>query len=184
MMNILYRKAAREHIDGIHTLVQRNSSPHALLPRSRQSIEATIENWIVAVQGSRIIGCGSLMAYESGLVEIRSLAVDDEFRGLGIGRTIVETLVSDARQRGLKSVFALTRAAHLFHTCGFKNVPIECFPEKVIHFCSACPNRDNCDETAVVLQLAEEPFICHSTGRHVLSQFALSILPGSVLLVP
>lgn len=173
-MDIRIQPASLGHLDEIHQLVRENSGHQSLLPRSRESIEESIHAWVVALEGSKVIGCGSLMEYDNGLVEVRSLAVTARLRGQGIGSRIVQELIKAARKRGLRSMFALTRAAPLFCQCGFRIVPIDCFPEKVMRFCAACPSRDACDETAVVLELTDEKFACENRISGSQTHFKLS----------
>ena len=124
-----------------------------LLPRSEENIAAGLDNWLVAVYDSQIVGCVSLLRYTSGLVEVRSLAVDDEAQGLGIGRLLMKALILEANQRGIPKLFALTRVVGFFERFGFSVVTKELFPEKVWADCRFCPVRERCDETAVVLNL-------------------------------
>ncbi|HEX7587041.1 MAG TPA: GNAT family N-acetyltransferase, partial [Anaerolineae bacterium] len=84
------------------------------------------------------------------LVEVRSLAVAPAYRKNGIGAKIVEALVGEAQTRGMKMVFALTRAVPFFERVGFGVTEKENFPEKVWRDCLICPVRHACDEVAVV----------------------------------
>jgi amino-acid N-acetyltransferase len=89
------------------------------------------------------------------LVEVRSLAVLPVFRSYGLGRKIVLALVERARQRGIPTVFALTRAVAFFERLGFSVTNKERFPEKVWRDCAICPLQHACDETAVVLEIGD-----------------------------
>ncbi len=100
-----------------------------------------------------ILGCGSLVPMNTALVELRSLAVNEEVRGGGIGRQIVAALVEEARKRHFSLIFALTRSVRFFERCGFTVTTKEHFPEKVWHDCVSCPMLANCDEVAVIIQL-------------------------------
>lgn len=150
---ITTRPARMEDAEGILALVNHHARLGQLLPRSLQSITATIEDWLVAEDGERILACVSLLRYTSGLVEVRSLAVSEGLQGLGIGSRLMEALLEEAKSRDILTLFALTRAVRFFQRFGFKITERAFFPEKVWHDCRQCPLRDNCDETAVVLDL-------------------------------
>lgn len=147
------RPAAADDVAGIVRLVNEYARRGDLLPRSAENIAASLDNWLVAVKGGWILGCVSLLRYTSGLVEVRSLAVDDGAQGLGIGRQLMATLIEEAERRQIPTLFALTRVVGFFERFGFTVVEKEMFPEKVWADCQFCPVRHRCDETAVVCNL-------------------------------
>lgn len=150
---ITVRPATLDDADGILNLVNHHARRGNLLPRSMQSIVSTLGNWFIADVEGHIVGCVSLLHYTSGLVEVRSLAVDDTLQGLGIGARLMEVLLEAARERGIRRLFALTRVVGFFERFGFQMTDRAYFPEKVWHDCQQCPLLENCDETAVVLDL-------------------------------
>lgn len=160
---ISVRPAVFPDVAGIAELVNDQARRGNLLPRSPQSIAASIGDWIVAAAAAgngpdsweqEILGCVSLLGYPSGLVEVRSLAVQDSAQGLGIGRRLMEALIKEARGRQITTLFALTRVVGFFEQFGFAVTDRHRFPEKVWHDCWQCPLRERCDETAVSLDLA------------------------------
>ena len=147
------RQAVPDDVPGIVRLVADNARRGGLLPRSEANIRASIDNFLVAELDGRVIGCGSLLPMSANLAELRSLAVDAEIRGGGIGARLVARLIDAARERQFSTLFALTRAIAFFEKCGFTITPKENFPEKVWNDCVACPLLANCDEVAVTLEL-------------------------------
>lgn len=150
---VMVRPAAAGDVPGIVRLVNEYVRRGDLLPRSAENITAGLNNWLVAEDRGRIVGCVSLLRYTSGLVEVRSLAVDEGAQGLGIGRWLMDALIEEAERREIPTLFALTRAVGFFERCGFTVVEKDMFPEKVWADCQFCPVRHHCDETAVVLDL-------------------------------
>lgn len=148
------RLATHDDVSGIATLVNEYARRGDLLPRSAQAISHGIGNWFVAEGEGAIVGCVSLLRYTSGLVEVRSLAVSDSVQGQGIGKKLVQALISEARHREIPTLFALTRAVPFFLACGFTITDKQYFPEKVWHDCQKCPLVHNCDETAMVMRVA------------------------------
>lgn len=161
------RPAVLADVAGIAALVNDQARRGNLLPRSPQSIAASIGDWFVAAaapergpsSGEEILGCVSLLAYPSGLVEVRSLAVQNSAQGLGIGRRLMVALIEEARRRRIATLFALTRVVGFFEQFGFAVTDRHRFPEKVWHDCWQCPLRERCDETAVILELESFPEI-------------------------
>ena len=150
---IIIRKATLDDAQQISRLVDLGEREGQLLPRSIDSIRASIADWIVAEDDERVVGCGSLLEMSPVLSEVRSLAVAPEYRKNGVGAKIVDALADEARARGIPTVFALTRAVLFFGRQGFIITDKENFPEKVWRDCLICPVRFNCDEVAMVKQV-------------------------------
>ncbi|HSG15332.1 MAG TPA: GNAT family N-acetyltransferase [Anaerolineae bacterium] len=150
---ITIRPAVVADVPGIARLVLANVMQGKVLPRSAEAIEATLADWIVACANDEILGNVSLLRYTSGLVEVRSLAVEERYQGLRIGSKLLEALLVEARGRQIQTLFALTRKVAFFERFGFLITERSRFPEKVWHDCSLCPMINNCDETAMVLEL-------------------------------
>ncbi len=141
------------HVDDIARLVDYWAVQGENLPRRRESIIASIAEFAVARQSGEVIGCGSLLIYESTLAEIRSLGVDPNRQGAGAGKALVEYLLERAARLHVPQVFVLTRAPKFFERCGFHTVDISTLPEKVFKDCSICPKQYCCDEIAMVCDI-------------------------------
>lgn len=150
---VAVRQATNEDVPHILRLVNHHARLGELLPRSAKSVYATIDDWLLATAGEKVLGCVSLLRYTSGLVEVRSLAVTEDAQGMGIGSHLMKALLKEAQRRKIPTLFALTRAVGFFQRFDFVITDKAFFPEKVWHDCQQCPLRDNCDETAVVLHL-------------------------------
>ncbi len=148
--DIIIRRATLADAPAMADLVNLGEREGQLLPRSLESIRASIDDWIVATTNGRVVGVGSLLEMSPTLSEVRSLAVAPDYRANGVGATIVDALVDQARARGIETVFALTRAVPFFEKQGFVITDKENFPEKVWRDCSICPVRLACDEVAMV----------------------------------
>jgi len=137
----------------IDALVSIHARRAEVLPRSVEAIRAGIDDWIVAVGGTSVLACGSLLAYSSTLIEVRSLIVADPFKRKGLGRAVVNALIAEAQGREADTLFALTRAIAFFEKVGFRRTDRYQFPEKVWRDCVTCIIQDRCDEFAVILSL-------------------------------
>jgi amino-acid N-acetyltransferase len=151
LQTITIRPATSVDVPNIAALILANAIEGKVLPRSSAAIEATLTDWFVAAADDEILGCVSLLRYTSGLVEVRSLVVGERYRGLGIGSRLMMALLDEAWQRGVPTLFALTRRVAFFERFGFQVSERLRFPEKVWHDCRLCPLIENCDETAMVL---------------------------------
>ena len=156
---ITVRFATAEDVPGIVALVNYHARRGELLPRTTRSVYETLQDWIVALVpasgGSEILGCVSLFPYDSTLAEVRSLAVQERARGLGVGTHLMRALLVEAEQRRLSTLFALTRVVGFFLRCGFVPAERDRFPQKIWRDCWQCPFLERCDETAVVLEIGQ-----------------------------
>jgi amino-acid N-acetyltransferase len=149
----LVRPAVDADVQAIADIVNQHARQGHLLPRSAENIRQSLPNWLVAEVAGVVVGSGSLLEMSPTLVEVRSLAVLPAYRSLGVGALLVNALVERARERGIPTVFALTRAVPFFERLGFVVTATERFPEKVWKDCVVCPLQQHCDETAVVLEI-------------------------------
>ncbi len=125
-----------------------------LLPRSNYDLCRHIKEYVVAATpAGEIVACGSLKIYSLELGEVAGLAVHPEWQGAGLGRSLLDVLVGEARCHGLAEVLALTRKPAFFVKLGFVAAEREHFPIKVWADCVRCPRNTCCDEIAVSLRL-------------------------------
>ena len=127
-----------------------------MLPRSHFQFYQHIQQFVVAEVGSEVIGCGALSVVWNDLCEIRSVAVDADWQGVGVGRSIVESLLQRATDLGLPGVFTLTYRPDFFERFGFYRVAHETLPHKIWGDCLNCPKYPDCDEVAMRLELVKE----------------------------
>ncbi len=126
-----------------------------ILPRAESEVYQSIREWVLAEMDGEIVGMGSLLILWGDLAEVRSLVIDPEFHGLGLGRKIVLTLLDDARRLNIPTVFALTRQAGFFLKLGFQLTKKEHLPRKVMKDCVFCTKFQHCDEIAVIYPIKE-----------------------------
>src|SRR5688500_1588272 len=104
-----------------------------------------------------VVGCVALSIIWADLAEVRSLAVDDNQRGKGIGTKLVQWTVEEARRLQIRRIMSLTYEQRFFEKLGFVVVQKETLPLKVWSDCVRCPKNENCDEIAMVLTLEDIP---------------------------
>jgi amino-acid N-acetyltransferase len=129
-----------------------------MLPRTEASVQQTLADWLVAVDADdNIAGCGSLVALTDTLVEIRSLAIHENYQGQGIGGKLVTALVEMAREQEYEQICALTLRSSFFERLGFEVVDRWSISPKVWQACIYCAKFHHCDEVAVLMPLVDKP---------------------------
>lgn len=147
-----YRKATMADIPAIHGLINDYAVQGLMLRRPLLVLYESVRDYVVAVDEStgEVVGVGGLHIMWQDLAEIRSLAVKAGTTGKGVGKGIVEYLVEEGRQIGLKRIFALTYQQGFFEKCGFGVVQKETLPQKVFKECVYCDKFHCCDEIAMI----------------------------------
>jgi amino-acid N-acetyltransferase len=152
-MAVTCRNATENDVEALYLLIQGYAEKGIMLSRTRETLRAIIDTFVIAEADGKLIGCGSLSRLGKELVEIRSLGMTEGFKGQGIGSLLVNRLVEEARLQGVPTVMALTYEVKFFEKNGFEVVPKEIFPEKVWRDCIHCKKQHCCDEIAVQRRL-------------------------------
>jgi len=124
-----------------------------MLFRPLAEIYENLQTFLVAERDRQVVGCCSLEVIWSDLAEVKSLAVDPDGRGQGIGTALVKAALEQAVGLGIPRVFALTLEPKFFKGAGFAIVKKEELPMKVWSDCARCPKQNECDEIAVIRNL-------------------------------
>jgi len=151
------RNARLDDVPAIQELINSHAERGRMLFRSMANLYESIRNFKVYQQDQQVVGCCALQVIWADLAEIKSLAVDCEHQGKGIGTALVGAVVEDARALCLARVFTLTMEKDFFEKLNFMCVPMKTLPMKVWSDCVACPKQDSCDEIAMVLDLTGRP---------------------------
>ena len=138
------RKAELRDVPVLHRFINHYAAERVLLPRTLTDLYENVWEFTVAEREGQLLGCGALKFYNQEIAEIRSLCVDTALKANGIGRTISESLVEEAKRFGLRTVFALTVTPGFFEKLGFRETPRERFPTKVWRDCLGCPLYTEC----------------------------------------
>ncbi|KAA9107535.1 GNAT family N-acetyltransferase [Microbacterium rhizomatis] len=64
--------------------------------------------------GGEVAGIGALKRLDEDRGEIKSMRVDDRFRGTGVGRALLRRIMSAARERGMTSLWLETGSTDEF----------------------------------------------------------------------
>jgi len=134
----------------IYSLINQYAEEDKMLFRSMADIYENLQSFSVAELDGKVVGCCSLQIIWSDLAEIKSLAVDKEKTGSGVGKMLVGNAVEQAGRLGISRIFALTLRPDFFEKMGFEMVEKKALPMKVWSDCAKCPKQQNCDETAVI----------------------------------
>jgi amino-acid N-acetyltransferase len=151
------RPATIHDVPRVQAIINAHAEVGKMLFKSLAQLYEHLRDFGVYEENGRVIGCVALTIIWADLAEVRSLAVDREHIGRGIGRRLVEWSIAEGRRLGIRKLMALTYEQGFFQKLGFTVVEKETLPLKVWTDCVRCPKRDGCDEIAMVRTLIEVP---------------------------
>lgn len=157
---IVIRRATLQDVLAIHRLIQ--SYPHELILRPVNNIVENIDRFTVAARGREILACAcwqilpEIGSPEGATVELQSVAVNQAYRGQGIGARLVRFVLQ--RIDGFKPAQAivLTFEPEFFGRLGFRRIEKTQIIHKIYRGCVYCTKHTNpftCPEIAMALQL-------------------------------
>lgn len=152
----MLRKARIDDVKTIHRMINASSGRGEMLSRSLMDIYHSLRDFYVFFDEaeSQVTGICAMTIIWENLAEIRSLYVEDDHRGRGLGRKLVEACISEAITLGLFKIFTLTYKKDFFAKLGFKEIDKSLLPEKIWSDCFRCSKYpDYCDEAAMIIEL-------------------------------
>ena len=149
------RTASPSDVPAIHRLITDNLEAGHLLPRSVDDVERHVSRFVVAAIDDAVVGCAELAPLSAKVAEVRSLVVDEAFRGRHIGPDLVKKVAATATASGFSTLCAFTHEPSHFVRMGFTIVPHIWVPEKIAHDCTGCALFRRCGQHAVMLALRQ-----------------------------
>ena len=116
------RRARTADVPQVRDLVDSWTADRRLLGKATVTLYEDVQEFFVAVQGDRVVGCGALHVLWADLAEVRTLAVDASVRGAGVGHRLLVRLLEQAGALGVERVFCLTFETGFFARHGFRAV--------------------------------------------------------------
>lgn len=148
------RKAKISDVKEVQTLINKHAKRHKMIPRSLNDLYDKLRDIFICEDEGRIVGTCSLHVSWENLAEIRSLAVEEERQGKGIGRKLVRRALKDAGTLGINTVFVLTYYPEYFNkNFKFHEIDKAKLPSKIWSDCLNCPVFPDCEETAMIVEL-------------------------------
>ena len=121
-MNV--RRARTGDVRAIRSLVDTYTTDRRLLSKATVTLYEQVQEFWVAERDhdGQVVACGALHVMWEDLAEVRTLAVDPQVRGQGIGHKVLEKLLGTARWLGVRRIFCLTFEVEFFARHGFTEI--------------------------------------------------------------
>ncbi len=151
---IKYSKPTLEDIPKMQKLIEPEVKEGIILPRSDDEVATNIRSYFTAKDDDKLIGFTALHIHSQNLAEIRSLIVDRNYRGKGVGKELIKQAVLEAKSLKVKKIFTLTYEKGFFEKMGFSEIAKELLPEhKIWADCIKCKHFPICNEIALIKEL-------------------------------
>lgn len=154
--DITIRTARLADAGAIAGITAFNAGKGVMLERSPENVIENIRNFLVAEHDGKVVGSCAIAFFTLHLAEIRTLAVIDSFKRLGVGSLLVGKAEEVLREEGVTTAFVLTLSPGFFLSLGYREVNKEMFPQKIWRDCTNCPKLMACDEIAMIKELDGE----------------------------
>ena len=150
---MIVRQARSTDTDVIYELIESNRERGHLLRRSQEDVGIHVPRFYVAELDGHVVGCGELARLSATVSEVRSLVVDEPWRGNGLASKIVAALHRRARLEGHERLCAFAHDPVPFMRLGFSIVPHSWLPEKISADCAGCALFRQCGQYALMISL-------------------------------
>ena len=149
-------KAKLSDIPVMRALVSSEVKEGIILDRSEDEVATNIRSYVLAKEDGKLVGYTALHIHSKRLAEIRSLIVDEAYRGKKIGQRMVEFTLEEAKALGVEEdVLVLTYLPDFFQKLGFQEINKEVIPEhKIWADCIKCIHFPVCNEIALVYKIS------------------------------
>ncbi|QWT24185.1 amino-acid N-acetyltransferase [Subtercola sp. PAMC28395] len=122
---ITVRRARTSDVPWIQRLVEPLVQERILLGKDSVVFYEAVQEFRIAVdEDGTPIGCGALHVFWEDLGEVRTLAVDRDWLGRGVGHALLNAIENDARELGLSRLFCLTFEVAFFERHDFVASPL------------------------------------------------------------
>jgi amino-acid N-acetyltransferase len=124
------RTASINDVGGILELIQPLEQEGVLVRRSREKIEAAIDDYTVLVRDGSVIACAALhVEQDNKYAELACLVVDENYQESGKGEELFLNIEEQAIKLGVEKLFILTtQTAHWFLERGFVEANVDELP--------------------------------------------------------
>ena len=148
-------KAKLSDISAMQALVASEVKDGIILIRTEDEVATNIRSYVLAKEEDEIVGYAALHIHSKRLAEIRSLIVDEAYRGKKVGQRLVEFTLNEAKELGVEEdVLVLTYLPVFFEKHGFNEINKELIPEhKIWADCIKCIHFPVCNEVALVYKI-------------------------------
>lgn len=151
-------RAKLSDIPAMQALIVFDVKEGIILERNDDEVATSIRSYILAKDKDKLVGYAALHIYSKRIAEIRSLIVNEAYRGQKIGQKIVKFALREAKSLAVEEdILVLTYLPNFFEKLGFEKIDKKKIPEdKIWTDCIKCTSFATCDEIALIYKMPQE----------------------------
>jgi amino-acid N-acetyltransferase len=119
---VLVRRARTPDVRAIRSLVEPMTESGRIVTKDAVTYYEAVHEFRVVEVNGEVVGCGALHVMWEDLAEVRTVAVQPDLKGHGLGSAVLAELLQDARDLGVRRVFCLTFETTFFGRHGFERI--------------------------------------------------------------
>jgi amino-acid N-acetyltransferase len=150
---VMIRRARVSDVPRLYDMINYHAAQGDMLPKTLDTLYNRIREFKVAEIGEEVVACTALKVMWHDLAEVASAVVHPDFRGRSLGRKLIESIIAEARELRIPSIFALTLQVEFFRRVGFRELPKHHLPHKIWQDCDICFKKERCDEVAMIYEV-------------------------------
>ncbi|MBI5554627.1 MAG: N-acetyltransferase [Elusimicrobia bacterium] len=147
------RKAKIKDVKDIQNIINAFAAGGEMLPRALNELYENIRDFFVIEDQGKIVAGGALHVSWEDLAEVKGFAVVASHHRKGLGSMLLKACLKEAKELGVKRVFALTYKPKFFKKHGFSEIDKTELPHKIWNECIKCPKFPDCDEICLVYSI-------------------------------
>jgi len=149
-------KAKLADIPDMQALVTAEVKEGIILNRTEDEVATNIRSYVLAKDDGKLVGYTALHIHSKRLAEIRSLIVDESYRGQSVGKRMIKFTLEEAKALEVEEdVLVLTYLPQFFEKLNFNEINKEVIPEhKIWADCIKCIHFPVCNEVALIYKLS------------------------------
>ncbi len=144
------RKAKMKDVKAIQNIINTFAANEEMLPRALNELYENIRDYFIIEDKGKIVACGALHVNWEDLAEVKAFAVAKSHHRQGLGTILLKACLKEAKEMGIKKVFALSYKPDFFKKFGFSEIDKMQLPHKIWSECVKCPKFPDCDEICLI----------------------------------
>ncbi|MFF3223065.1 GNAT family N-acetyltransferase [Nocardia suismassiliense] len=117
---VAVRRARQADVEAIRRVLAANAADASLFQQSSGRIRRNLDDFVVALEAGRQVGCAALRHHSRTNAEILAVAVDPDAHGRGVGAMLVRACMTEAESAGATFVWLATEKPDYFARFGFR----------------------------------------------------------------
>jgi amino-acid N-acetyltransferase len=129
---LVVRTATETDVEAIRAALIANAADTSLFQQSERRIRRNLGDFVVVIDGGKLIGCAAVHRHTRTNGEILAVAVDPAAHGRGIGAILMKSCMMRAAEAGVTMLWLATAKPDYFARYGFARMSRFRLPPRIL----------------------------------------------------